>query len=127
AVSRVDRRNIRAASAVLTNSAYTRETIGRIYAVEARVNHPAVDATVFAPRGLPRDGAVVSVGALTPEKGFDFLIASLATLPAPERPPLALVSNFEIAAERAYLGAMAEERGVRVTFRTGISNDDLVD
>src|SRR5439155_14551080 len=35
--------------------------------------------------------------------------------------------NFEIAAERAYLAAMAEERGVRVTFRTGISNDDLVD
>jgi glycosyltransferase involved in cell wall biosynthesis len=127
AVRGVDRRNIRAASAVLTNSAYTRETIRRIYAVDARVNHPAVDATAFAPRGLPRDRAVVSVGALTPEKGFDFLIASLGTLPAPERPPLTLVSNFEIAAERAYLSALAEERGVRVAFRTGISNDDLVD
>src|SRR5262245_30016880 len=62
-VSRVDRRNIRAASAVLTNSEFTRETIRRIYAVEARVNHPAVDATTFVPRDRPRDGAVVSVGA----------------------------------------------------------------
>lgn len=125
-LGRLDRRNLRSASLVLTNSSYTREAIRRIYGVVAEVNRVGVDAAAFRPLGIPREHLVISAGALKPEKGFDFVIASLGTIPPPRRPALSLVSNAEVPGERAYLERLAERWGVRVTFRMGVSDDELV-
>ncbi len=125
-LARIDRRNVRSASRVLTNSIFTQAAIDRAYGVRASVNHPGVDTTFFRPIDVPKERMVLSVGSLTAEKGFDFLIAGLAGMPVGERPRLALVSNVEVSAERLFLERLAHASGVDVSFEVGISNDELV-
>jgi glycosyltransferase involved in cell wall biosynthesis len=114
------------ASLVVTNSYFTREALYRFYGVNARVCYHGVDSEVFRPLDLSRDGRVLSVGALTPAKGFAFIIQSLALIPASARPGLTIVSNYQVGDELAYLNDLAEKCDVSVEFRTMISNKELV-
>lgn len=122
----LDRSNVRSACHLLTNSSYTRNSIARLYRVAAQVHRAGVDVDTFRPLGLSRRDRVVSLGALKPEKGFDFVIASLATIPSAERPGLDLVSNLAIPEEREYLGDLAHSSGVDVKFHIGIPTQDVV-
>jgi len=108
----VDRANLRSADAVLVNSGFMAGTIREAYGVEAQVSYLGVDVTHFRPLGLDRQPFVLSVGSLTPLKGFDFLVEALARCPRPQRPRLVIVSNFANAPERAYLTQLARERQV---------------
>ena len=67
-----------------------------------------------------------SVGALRPPKGFDFVIKSLALLPADKRPALVLACNEENVPERVYLEHLASQLGVKLEIRVRISDDELV-
>ncbi|MCC6456206.1 MAG: glycosyltransferase family 4 protein [Caldilineaceae bacterium] len=126
-LSYMDRGNIQSADRVLVNSEYTRKEIYRIYGVDAHVSYLGVDATWFQPRRREREDFVLSVGSLTPLKGFDFLISALATIPAGERPPLVIASNFQDPAERTYLTGMAASCGVDLCLEDNISDEFLVD
>src|SRR4029453_11299306 len=84
----LDRRNPRSGAEVFTNSDFTRSAIHRLFGLSAFVNYPGVDLDVFRPVDLGTGGFVLSVGALQPSKGFDFLVRSLATIQAADRPPL---------------------------------------
>ncbi|RMF34800.1 MAG: glycosyltransferase family 1 protein [Chloroflexi bacterium] len=126
ALRRADRVSLRSASRVLVNSRFTQENVRQLYGVESRVCPHGVDTEQFRPLDLPRDGTVLSVGALTPNKGFDFLIEGIARIADGRRPSLLIISNYAESQERAYLEALAAERGVSVTFRTGVSNEELV-
>lgn len=126
----VDRTNARAATRILTNSEYTRANLRAAYQREADVCYLGIEAhmTETAATAAPRGRAVLSVGSLTPAKGFDFVIAALATLPVDatgQRPPLVIISNFEEAGERAYLNALAARLGVNLTIHVGVSDADL--
>jgi glycosyltransferase involved in cell wall biosynthesis len=83
-----------------------------------------VDADTFSPNGGRRDGYILSVGALHPLKGHQFVIEALASLPAP-RPRLVIV------ADRGDLGpalaALADARGVELELRTGVPLPELVE
>jgi len=114
------------ASLVVTNSYFTREALYRFYGVDARVCYHGVDSEAFRPLDLPRDGCVLSVGALTPAKGFAFIVQSLALIPANIRPALTIVSNYQVGDELTYLSDLAETCGVSVEFRTRITNEELV-
>jgi glycosyltransferase involved in cell wall biosynthesis len=124
---RRDRRNLRSAGRVLVNSDFVRGALRRIYGVEASVSRLGVDSDLFHPLASRRDGAVLSVGSLTPLKGFDFLIRALGRLPADGRPLLKIVCNFQNPPERAYLELLAQEHGVRLEIRVGVSDADLVE
>jgi glycosyltransferase involved in cell wall biosynthesis len=81
-------------------------------------------------RGCPerrRERLVLSVGALAPHKGFEFLIRALATLAASDRPPLAIVSNYQDPEELTYLTELASALGVVVTFRCAVSERELAE
>ena len=69
---------------------------------------------------------VLSVGALTSKKGFDFLIRSLARIETSQRPTLVVVSNFSYYHERVYLECLAAQLSVNVMFFEGIPDQDLV-
>lgn len=125
-LARLDRENMRSASRVLTNSHYSRETLYRTYGIFAHVAYLGVDTEKFHPLGLPREDFVLSVGALNPRKGFDFLIESLALLPETERPPLVIVSNFQDVRERQFLEQLSAAKQVTVTFKTLIGDEELV-
>jgi len=123
---RLDRRNIRSATEVVTNSFFTREALYRIYGVNARVIYHGVDLEAFHPQDLPHENMVLSVGALTPKKGFDFLVESLALVPERWRPALVIVSNYQEPDERVYLEQLAESRDVDLRLLEAISFDELV-
>lgn len=125
-LKRLDRANVHAAALVLVNSDYSRENLYRIYGIFATVAYLGVDADLFRPLDLPRADFLLSVGQLNPRKGFDFLLYSLAHLPAAERPPLVVVSNFGDPRERDYLEALASQLGVAASFRELVPDDDLV-
>lgn len=75
---------LRAASAVVATSAWTRRRLAELYSLPAGHSHlarPGVDAAELAP-GTPDGERLLCVAAVTPEKGHDVLIDALATLEA---------------------------------------------
>jgi glycosyltransferase involved in cell wall biosynthesis len=124
---RLDRENVRAAGTVLVNSHYSRETLYRVYGIFAHVGRLGVDAQRFRPLSLAREPRVVSVGALTPMKGFDLIIRSLAKIESTDRPPLTIISNYVDPAEQGYLRELANGLAVQAEFHAGVSDDKLVE
>ncbi len=122
----LDRKNVHATSLMLTNSAYSRESLYRVYGIFARVCYLGVDAERFKPLPLVREDFILTVGQLVPRKGFDFLIRSLARLAPEHRPSLSIVSNFGVASEKAYLEQVARDLHVAVSFRTLVTEAELV-
>ena len=125
-LARLDRKNVRAATCVLANSAYTRESLYRAYGIFAHIGFLGVDAERFRPLALPRENFIVSVGMINPQKGFDFLICSLALLEKARRPLLMIICNSADERERAYLTALAQQLQVAVEFRSLIPDEELV-
>lgn len=122
----IDQGSLQKATLVLTNSHFTRTAIQCIYSVEAKVCYHGVDTDVFRSLELSSNGSVLSVGALTPLKGFDFVIEGLATVPTDRRPRLMLVSNYQEPGERTYLEHLARDRDVRMVFHTMVNDQQLV-
>lgn len=127
ALKKNDRANIRSSKRVLVNSQFIRDSVRNIYQVEAEVSYHGVDAAHFHPMGLVKQRMVLSVGSLTPLKGFDFLIDALATIPEHQRPPLVIASNFQNPPERDYLLNLAREKGVVLNLMGNVSEEMLVE
>ncbi len=123
----VDARSVRAATLVLANSVYSHESIMRAYGRAARVVYLGVDTARFRPLGLERTGRVLTVGALHPAKGFDFVVDALAQIPASRRPALDIVSDRAYGAYRALLESRARARGVRLQIHARVSENELVE
>jgi glycosyltransferase involved in cell wall biosynthesis len=120
----LDRRHIRAARHVMTHSRFTAVSLRGAYGVEADVVPLGVDASAFAAAARPeRERFVLSVGALHPLKGHQFVIEAIATLPAP-RPPLVVIGDRGTAGPE--LAALARDRGVELDVRRGVPQDELV-
>jgi glycosyltransferase involved in cell wall biosynthesis len=76
-----EREVLAAATAVVTTSEWTRRRLAELYALPAdrmHVAEPGVDAAGLAP-GTATGGALLSVAALTPDKGHHVLLDALAT------------------------------------------------
>ncbi|MBI4409919.1 MAG: glycosyltransferase family 4 protein [Gemmatimonadetes bacterium] len=125
-IGRMDRRNLRAATTVAVNSAFTAARVRAIYGRSASVLYLGVDAQRFRPLGLPQAGFVLTVAALHPLKGLDFLLDVLARVPAAARPPLVVVSDRSRAAEQRRLEARARQAAVKLDFRFRVEEEELV-
>jgi glycosyltransferase involved in cell wall biosynthesis len=73
---------LRAASAVVATSGWTRSRLAQLYGVPASVATPGVTPAPLAP-GSAGGTALLCVAALTPHKGHDVLIEALAGLDEP--------------------------------------------
>jgi glycosyltransferase involved in cell wall biosynthesis len=123
---RLDRDATRAARRVVVNSHFVAAHVRRIYGCEPRVVYLGVDVDRFRPLGdAARRHEVLSVGALQPSKGFDFLIHALAHLAAGERPLLRIVANAELPGERSHLERLAREHEVPLALEVGIDDAEL--
>src|SRR5262249_53984853 len=112
---------------VLVNSKYMQDTTARIYNIRPLLSYLGVDTEIFRPLvGSARQNFVLSVGAIQPHKGFDFLIKSLARIPQHQRPSLRLVGNMQTASERRALEDLAAQQGVDLHIEVGISLETLV-
>lgn len=119
-----DHRNVAAADVVLTNSRFTASLIASYYQREARVCYLGVD-TARAPAAERPGEYALSVGAIEHHKGFDFVVEAIAALKRDIRPPLLIVGNAANPAVRDHLQRLAQERGVRLTIRSVVSDDEL--
>jgi glycosyltransferase involved in cell wall biosynthesis len=79
------------------------------------------------PLDLEKRNFVLSVGSLTPLKGFDFLIRAMAELPEAGRPRLVIVSNFQNPPEKTYLEGLAGELHVELELLNNVSDQRLVE
>jgi glycosyltransferase involved in cell wall biosynthesis len=122
----IDRRSIRRANRLLANSKFTAANLLRIYGRMAEISYLGVDLESFRPARPPgqRSGAL-SVGELRPNKGFDFLIESLALIEPSRRPALRLVGNAALPLERRYLLELADQLQVSVQIETDITQAEL--
>jgi glycosyltransferase involved in cell wall biosynthesis len=121
---RADQRHIRGADLVVAHSQWTARRLRECYGIDAEVVLLAVDSDAFAPGSAPRDDFVLSVGALHPLKGHQFVVEAIATLPQP-RPRLVVVGDRGHAGTS--LVALAAERGVALDLRQGITFAELVE
>ena len=123
----VDRRNVRRATLLLAISRFTAGNLRRIYGGAPEVIYPGIDLNVFQPpRQRARQNFLLSVGALRPNKGFDFLIAALAQLPSELRPPLRVIGNADDPLERGYLVSQAQRMQVNLVIETGVDEATLL-
>jgi glycosyltransferase involved in cell wall biosynthesis len=122
------RRGLAAGVRLLANSAFTSARMGEAYGI----GHPpvcpyGVDGDAFRPLpDHPRGGHVLSVGELSPRKGFLFLVDALGRLPEARRPALRLACNAVRDDERARVEQRAHQSGVRLEVAVGLTTDDLV-
>lgn len=123
----VDRRNTNSANSVLVNSEFTRDNVGCIYGIEAQVSYHGVDAEKFRPVPGAKRPIVLSVGSLTPLKGFDFLAEAVARISADKRPSLVIVSNFQNRMEEEFLKRKARKLGVDLQLLCNVEDDCLVE
>lgn len=123
-------RALRRTPAVAANSAYTARRLRELYGVEARVVHPGIDAHRFCPASpgdAPPGDYLLTVGALHPLKGLDFLVDVVGAVPDELRLPLTVVSDRGRERERRRIEARARERGVELDLRTRVGEEALVD
>ncbi len=124
-LKREDRLNVLSAYMHLTNSFFTAEALQRAYGIHARVSYLGADTDKFLPLDLERENFVLSVGAITPLKGYDFLVGALGQMAALDRPKLVLVGNVASTPEKNYLNELAKSNGVSITFHVNTSDMQL--
>jgi glycosyltransferase involved in cell wall biosynthesis len=124
----IQKRSVHKATRLLSNSRFTGEHIGKEFGVDAAFSPYGVDLNGFHPvEGIRREDYVVSVGEMSPRKGFDFVVKSLGTIPAKLRPSLKLACNMVHADELAYIKDLAQRYGVQLEVLVGLNVDGLRD
>jgi glycosyltransferase involved in cell wall biosynthesis len=121
-----DCRNVHHARVLLTNSFFTAESIYRAYGLRANVSYLGVDTEKFQPLQLEKQNIVLSVGAVSPLKGYDFIIQALGLIQPLERPKLVIVGNTASAAETQFLQSLASRYAVSLDFCVNLADRDLV-
>jgi len=121
-----DRSNLMRADSVLVNSEFSRENIRDTYGVDPLVSYLGVDIEKFRPTGIGKERILLSVGSMTPLKGFDFLVRATARLPEGKRPPLYIISNFENPPERRYMEDLSRELTVDLRLVGNVDEEGLV-
>ncbi len=115
------------ADLILCNSFYSRETILKQLGHNASVSYLGIDTDQFRPLNKKRENFVLSVGSISPAKGFDFVISSVGKIDAGIRPKVVIVGNASDQTETNYLVNLAKDNGVKLELRVMITDDELTD
>jgi len=122
----VDQASTRAADLVLVNSVFIRDRVKEIYGIDSIISYHGVDTDVFRPGSMNGQKYVLSVGAILPHKGYDFLIESFGHVDPAVRPSLRLIGNMNNPSEQTLLAALAKEKGVDLQIEVGVDQNTLV-
>lgn len=110
----------------LANSDFTLRQFQEHYSAPSTLSRYGVNTEQFrSDENTPRERHILSVGELSPRKGFDFLIQSLANIPDSNRPPLRIICNMQLEQEREYLSQLAEKSGVQMEILTNLNSEQL--
>lgn len=117
--------NASACDQILVNSYYSRETIRRVYGLNATVCYLGIDTSLFRDLRENREDWVIGVGSVFPNKGLDLALKSLAFVPQP-RPKLFWIGN---SVDRDYMSRMIDQarcEGTELEILLRVSDQDLV-
>ena len=111
---------------MVSNSNFSREIIFEMYGVNAHVSYLGVDNRLFKPLDVLKENFVLSVGQCIPEKGFEFIIKSLARIAPDLRPKFVLVTDQGNLHWKNYLEKLAIDLNVKLRILHLVSDNDLV-
>jgi glycosyltransferase involved in cell wall biosynthesis len=122
----MQKRSVQKTTRLLANSMFTRNCMQSEFGVDADISSCGVDLADFFPESDPSQvNYVTSVGEMSPRKGFDFVVESIGTIPATQRPILKLACNSVKEDELAYVKDLAAQRGVQLEILVGLQVDEL--
>jgi glycosyltransferase involved in cell wall biosynthesis len=126
----IQSKNVFSVNRLLANSDFTKTQMERSYGLDSAVCFYGVNSEGFHPiLGAIKGENIISVGEISPRKGFDFIIESLAIIPQEFRPRLVLASNrinSQIERfEETYLMELAVNKEVELQILTNLSVDEL--
>lgn len=122
----IQKTNAKRTTRLLANSNFTREWMKVTLGIDAPVSTYGVDLVGFRLEPeIQRQDFVLSVGELSPRKGFDFIVESLGLISPTRRPILVLACNRVEPAEQAFVLKLAIDLGVDLQVRTGLGTDEL--
>ena len=124
---REERNNAKAFDQILVNSLFSRESVLRAFGLDSRVCYLGVDTDKFIRQDKPRETFAICVAALLPPKNIEFVIVSLAKMPAAVRPRLLLVANMIYEPYLAQISTLAMRVGVKLELKLRIDDAELVD
>jgi len=112
---------------ILVNSYFSREGLLRAFGIDSKVCYLGVDTTKFMNQHKRREEFVVCLAALLPNKNIEFLILSLAEIPAVRRPKLVLICNMVVQTYLWKIETIARQRGVDFALRYRIPDAGVID
>jgi glycosyltransferase involved in cell wall biosynthesis len=124
--AREERNDAAAFDTILVNSAFSRETILRVYGLEGHVCYLGIDTDLFQTTNEPKEPFVVGLGSLQSHKGLDTAVRAVAAIPRSGRPTLVWVGNLTDADHLETIAKLAEDNGVVLESRSMVSDADLV-
>jgi glycosyltransferase involved in cell wall biosynthesis len=111
---------------MIANSNFSRELILKNYGLNSFVSYLGVDRSLFKPMNLSRDNFVLSVGQCIPEKGYEFILKSLAKIDIHKRPEFVIVTDQGNIHWKNYLQHLAVKLKVKLNVLTLINDDELI-
>ncbi len=119
-------KSARSTNLLLANSFFTQELMRIGYNIDTPVAYYGVDVDSFYPiPGINKEDYLLSVSELSPRKGFDFLIKSLACIPESQRLELRLACNRIDPLEKKYIEDLAIQKGVKIRILINLGTDEL--
>ena len=112
--SYVERMSARSATTVLVNSFFARESFYRDFGINAHVVPYGIDTNIFSPSDVKKGNYVLSVGALSFQKGYRFLVQAISRIPDNLRPTLIILANAQNTEERKIVLELAERSNVQL-------------
>jgi glycosyltransferase involved in cell wall biosynthesis len=122
----IQQQNVSATTKLLANSDFTNARNAAVFGRQAELCQIGVDTHDFRPLETRlRKDFVLSVGEMSPRKGFDFVVDSLGKIPAGERPFLKLACNSVQSDELNYITQRALAQSVGLEVLTGLGSEQL--
>jgi glycosyltransferase involved in cell wall biosynthesis len=125
-LTNTEKNNIKHTKYVVANSYFSRETILRSYGINSFVSYLGVDVDLFEPSDISKENFVLSVGQCLPEKGYEFILNSLARIDRSMRPYLVIVSDQGNVNWKRYLESLAIKLDVKLRILNMINDEELV-
>ncbi|MDD5529140.1 MAG: glycosyltransferase family 4 protein [bacterium] len=121
-----DKMNMRCADYILVNSKNTQKNFVKKYKRDATVCYYGVDTKEFLPTTDKKENFILSIGALDPVKGHNFVIESVAKLDTQIRPAIKILYDRGSETYKDELIALAQKHNTEVSFVYQAKRDELL-
>jgi len=124
---KIDINNAHYAKYIVTNSYFSRESILRGYGLNSYVSYLGIDTSIFKQTDTPTEDFMLSVGTITPTKGYDFIIKSLSLIQPELRPKLVIAANHSVIDWKNYIMSLAKELEVNMEIMDMVDDKKLLE